>query len=1079
MSASVIVLLDTLACITILFSISILIFRRNSILWLDNSFLPLLLSLTFFFISNLLESTAVSVALDPYENFLLPFIWIFWFFAMLKKIQLIELEKAHNKLIISEQNIRILLQNLPQKISLKNRYSEYITCNENYAADLNRIPEEITGKTDFDLYPAEVAEKYRKDDHRIMISAKTEETDEKYVQNGHTKWMHTIKTPALDETGKVIGILGISWDVTEQRKMREHLRESEERFRKMFINAALGISITDLEERIEHCNPAYYKLLGYTEEELHERTISSLIHPDDRDANLIMDRRLLAGEMSSFEIENRYINKDGHTVWVHKYKSILTDETGIPRHMIALITDMTERRNAEQRVKASEEKLRLFLDNFSGIAYQAPLSTFQPTFFYGAVEKITGYTSDVFTQGRITWNDLIHPEDQKIVYEEEKRLHDTQEHFADNEYRIVTRNNSVRWVHDFARNVNGIDGKPIIQGSIFDITERKLAEEALKKSEERLRLAQESAHIGIWEYDLRSGKANWTKELELIHGITENTFLESYSAFRKCVHPDDLEKLERTQNEAIRDHRTFELDFRIITPSGEIRWVNTKGAALYDESGHPTTAYGVSTDTTERKKAELTLLDSEENLRTTLNSIADAVIATDTAGLITRINPAAERLTGWRNGKAIGTLLTEVFFIVNSDSGKTVSDLISRVLHTGTISSLPANTRLISRDDREFQIADSVAPICGIKGEITGVVLVFRDVTEEYTIRKELQESEERYRLFYETSPFAIMHVKSFKMCHPNQSAIKLYGISEEELINTYTWELSPERQPDGSLSRDKALFYMKEALAGHPQYFEWVHQRRDGTQFDVEVALTRVYLKGEPQITATVVDVTDRKRALKNLTASLHEKEILLQEIYHRTKNSMMVISAFLELQAASMENKEVNRIIHDSVTRIRTMSLAHEMLYKGRSLSRINMQEYIKDLAQILATGSSISPEQVSLHFEIEKIEILIDIAIPCGLIINELLSNCFKYAFPDQRKGIVTIGLKRSGEKQLELSIKDNGVGLAEGFDIMQTETLGVQIVTQIAHHQLNATINVLSENGLSWYITFREDLYAERV
>ena len=342
-----------------------------------------------------------------------------------------------------------------------------------------------------------------------------------------------------------------------------------------------------------------------------------------------------------------------------------------------------------------------------------------------------------------------------------------------------------------------------------------------------------------------------------------------------------------------------------------------------------------------------------------------------------------------------------------------------------------------------------------------------------------LRENEELYRRFFESSPYALFIGDPYTLENPNPSAMALFGCSAEELNSSRPEDFAPEFQPDGTLSHEKATWYIEEALAGRPQYFEWKTRRKDGTQFDSEVSLIRVDRHGEPQLMTTIRDVTERRRAQGNLIASLREKETLLQEIYHRTKNNMQVIASLLELQASSSGSPEVARIIEDSTSRIRTMSLAHEKLYSAKSLSRINMKEYISELAEHMRAGSELAPDQVDLRFDLREIEMLIDLAVPCGLIINELLSNSLKHAFPGERKGWIFLSLRRDEDGLIQIEIRDNGVGLPPGFDILDTTTLGIQLVRRIAGHQLRGEITAEEDNGLCWRLRFQDDLYSERV
>ncbi|MDG5816903.1 histidine kinase dimerization/phosphoacceptor domain -containing protein [Chitinispirillales bacterium ANBcel5] len=224
--------------------------------------------------------------------------------------------------------------------------------------------------------------------------------------------------------------------------------------------------------------------------------------------------------------------------------------------------------------------------------------------------------------------------------------------------------------------------------------------------------------------------------------------------------------------------------------------------------------------------------------------------------------------------------------------------------------------------------------------------------------------------------------------------------------------------------------------------------------------------------------EIDARVSAEEKLKSTLIEKETLIQEIYHRTKNNMQVIANILELQAEFAGNAQVNRTIQESVSRINTMALAHEKLYTSKDLSRINLNEYIRNLVKQMLVTHKKSSEHIIVTFDIEEICALIDVAIPCGLIINELLSNTLNHAFPYELKGKIAIGVKRLDNK-LWLTYFDNGVGLPKGTDILQQSRLGVKLIYQIVEHQLHGSIETETDHGLRWYIQFSPDVYQERV
>ncbi|KYK34181.1 MAG: hypothetical protein AYK19_02765 [Theionarchaea archaeon DG-70-1] len=212
--------------------------------------------------------------------------------------------------------------------------------------------------------------------------------------------------------------------------------------------------------------------------------------------------------------------------------------------------------------------------------------------------------------------------------------------------------------------------------------------------------------------------------------------------------------------------------------------------------------------------------------------------------------------------------------------------------------------------------------------------------------------------------------------------------------------------------------------------------------------------------------DVTDRKRSEK-IKQSLKEKEILLQEIHHRVKNNIQVICSLLNLQSRHIKDKKYAEMLKESQDRIKSMGLIHEKLYKSESLAQIDFSEYIKDLAQSLFRSYGASASNIALKIE-GNVCLGIDTAIPCGLLINELVSNSLKHAFPD-RKGEITIAF-RSDNRCIELIVSDNGVGIPDDIDFRTTESLGLHLVTILAEDQLGGEITLNRSAGTAFHITF---------
>jgi two-component sensor histidine kinase len=215
--------------------------------------------------------------------------------------------------------------------------------------------------------------------------------------------------------------------------------------------------------------------------------------------------------------------------------------------------------------------------------------------------------------------------------------------------------------------------------------------------------------------------------------------------------------------------------------------------------------------------------------------------------------------------------------------------------------------------------------------------------------------------------------------------------------------------------------------------------------------------------------DITERKRAEEKIRASLREKEVLLKEIHHRVKNNLQIISSLLYLQATRTEHPGAISALRESRNRIKSMALIHERLYQSPNLASVDMGEYTRNLVSDLQRSHSIGERAVRLRLDIEDIPLGITEAIPCGLIINELVSNALKHAFPKGRAGEITIGLQRGGANQVTLTVSDNGIGLPEQVDFRKSPSLGLTLINSLVE-QLGGTIELDRSGGTAFTITF---------
>ena len=220
----------------------------------------------------------------------------------------------------------------------------------------------------------------------------------------------------------------------------------------------------------------------------------------------------------------------------------------------------------------------------------------------------------------------------------------------------------------------------------------------------------------------------------------------------------------------------------------------------------------------------------------------------------------------------------------------------------------------------------------------------------------------------------------------------------------------------------------------------------------------------------AVLIDVTEAKLAEDQVKASLEEKEVLLREIHHRVKNNMQVITSLLSLQSDKIRDQQHADMFRESQERIRSMALIHETLYQSEDFANIDFDGYLWALINNLFISYGINPEKISMKIKTNDLSLALDYAIPCGLIINELVSNCLKHAFPDEREGEIQIVLQEISENEIELTVSDNGIGIPEEFDFGTTESLGLDLVKVLAEHQLGGRIEMNGTGGTRFSIRF---------
>lgn len=474
---------------------------------------------------------------------------------------------------------------------------------------------------------------------------------------------------------------------------------------------------------------------------------------------------------------------------------------------------------------------------------------------------------------------------------------------------------------------------------------------------------------------------------------------------------------------------------------------------------------GVMADITEHRRTEEALKVSEQKYRDIVEHAPFGIIRSTRQGKLLSVNPAAARLLKYGSPE-------ELIETVNRSS-------IQDVLFVEPSARYSLVDRIFADDswcifENRYRCRDGSMIICEVhsrrllnrKGDEDVFESYLNNITGRREAEEALLESEEKFRLLAETSPTAIILLQGERIVFANRAAVTLTEYSPEENRDRRFWDYVHEDFRE--LVRRRGLARQRGEVV--PNRYEIKIVTKSGEDRWLWVSAATMEYHGKPTGIVTLLDITEAKRAEERLSTALAEKEILLREIHHRVKNNLQVISALLDLQSDHIRDEQSLAFFRESRDRIKTMALVHERLYNSSDMASVDFGDYVRNLTAHLSFSYVDDPDRIVVKVDAAELSLGIEEAIPCGLIINELVSNALKHAFPGKRNGEVVIDCRSDGDGLVTLGVRDNGVGLPEDMDFRNTETLGLQIVTLLAR-QLRGTIDHANDNGASFSVSFR--------
>jgi PAS domain S-box-containing protein len=470
-----------------------------------------------------------------------------------------------------------------------------------------------------------------------------------------------------------------------------------------------------------------------------------------------------------------------------------------------------------------------------------------------------------------------------------------------------------------------------------------------------------------------------------------------------------------------------------------------------------------------REKTDNKLKTDEANFRLFYERSPIPYHSLDSKGHVLEVNESWLAKLGYKRQDVIGRWFAD---FLAPEYIKPFDENFKKLREDGEIYAV--NFEMIQKNGNRINVTIDCKIVDDENGNFKQTHCVFIDITGQKKAEEALKESEQYYKTIFENTGTATVIIEEDNTISLiNTEFEKLYGYNKEDIEGKMEWHQFVVGKYHPMMEEYHKIRMKTPELVPRNYEFDIVDSK--GTLKNIFATIA--VIPGTGKSLVSLQDITERNNTENQLKTSLNDKDMLLREIHHRVKNNLQIISSLLNLQSRYITDEDALDVFSESQNRVRSMAIIHEKLYNSESMSEIDFGEYISDLTESLFYNYRVNPSKVKLNENMEEIFFDVDTAIPCGLIVNELITNCLKHAFPGDTKGEICIELFRKDDKYV-LNVKDDGVGFPENIDFKNTESLGLQLVINLVS-QIEGTVELDGTNGSSFNIIFNELEYKKRV
>ncbi|MEG4808568.1 PAS domain S-box protein [Microcoleus sp. F8-D3] len=1048
-------------------------------------------------------------------------------------------QNAENAQQQSEARYRAIVEDQTELICRYLPDGKITFVNQAYCRYFGAQPEDLLGNNFMTPIPEPDRELFQKQYISVSPDKPVFTCEHRVIlPSGEIRTQQWIDRAIFNQSGEIVEYQAAGRDVTERKQAEIALQqlnaELERRVQQrtqwyeLAVSAGkVGVWDWNLETGEIYIAPSLKALLGYQDAEMPNRMENwvSRVHPDDRVAVEEAVKAYLEGVTEIYEVEHRMLRKDGSTCWILARGSAIRSASGKALRLTGTDTDITDRKLTEEKLQNSEAELLALFNAMTDIVLVFDASgrylKIAPTaseLLYKPANEVLGKTlAEIFPEAEANF----------FLGHIRQTLASGQTHRVEYSMEIGCK---LFW---FDASISPLEFDRVMWVA-RDITARKRAEAALQKSEEKFRHLFDDAPIALGlarVRDFRTIEVNEAHRQMLGYSDSELAAM----TFTELTHPEDLQADVEQLKQLVCGHISrFQREKRLIKKNGELMWANLTVTLIRDREGIPLYTMQAIEDISYRKRAEMELQQLKERLQFLLGSNPAVIFTAAPTGefCTTYISDNVQTVVGYDRQKMLANCkfwssrihpedLSQ--FLVSYSNLSADKNCICeyRFRHQDGIYRWLRTELKLLVDSRgvPIEIIGYVADISNSKHAELARGQQFEQERLVEAIARRVRQSLQLEEILNTTvaelqQVLLADRVLVYQLLPENGGRVIAEAVAEgcsqlmdrcfgEEAFPAESYQLYLEGRVSAICALDSPCLtacvaeFMTEIQVraklvvpiiqhsqlwglliahqcdGPRQWLEWeinlFHQLVNQLAIAIQQSLLYQQLQAE---------LSDRKQAEANLKNSLREKEILLKEIHHRVKNNLCVVASLLELQSNTVADPQVSKMFEESQNRLYSMALIHEKLYRSTNLAQINFGEYLEDLVSNLFHSYNISNNQIQLQVLAEPISLNLETATPCGLIANELVSNTLKHAFPDGTTGTVSVECYQTSDREINLLVKDNGIGFPQNLDFRKTHSMGFQVVCTLTE-QLEGSIEISREVGTSFHLKFNELNYFQRL